>query len=431
MIIVLTQGKQAPPMLAAGEDPGETRWMSHRLGRRVAERSSAQSRTALAVIAAILALATLGGILLLRPTGAAGGDLRGLGIAAVVYEAEVVAVRDAPCQPAAEAVCRRFAFQVSEGPDAGQLASQVFVVSATTPELETGDRVLVAYDEAAQEGFRYRYFDRDRTSLLVWLAVLFAVAVVVLGRLRGLAALAGLAASFAVILTFVLPAIIDGRDPLAVSIVGAAAIAFLALYLSHGFTTMTTVALLGTLASLAITAALAGLFVGLAEVSGFASDEAIIVQLGATRVDLQGIVLGGVVIGALGAIDDMTVTQASAVWELRAADPMMDRRSLLRSGLRIGRDHVASTVNTLALAYAGASMPVLLLLVLSRQSLESITSGEVIATEIVRTLVGSLGLVAAVPLTTWLASRAAPGAAEVEARGIREPARPVPKVPKG
>jgi uncharacterized membrane protein len=370
---------------------------------------------------AVLAVATLAGILILRPSGDVRADLRGLGIAAVVYEAEVVAVRDTPCpdQPAGEATCRRFVFQVTEGPDAGRLESQVFVVSATTPDLERGDGVLLAYDSAAQEGFRYRYFDRDRTSLLLWLAALFAASVVILGRLRGLAALAGLAASFTVILMFVLPAIIQGRDPLAVSIVGAATIAFLALYLAHGFTAMTTVALLGTLGSLALTAALAGLFVGLAEVSGFASEEAIIVQLGAARIDLQGIVLGGVVIGALGAIDDMTVTQASAVWELRAADPMMGRRPLLRSGLRIGRDHVASTVNTLALAYAGASMPVLLLLVLSRQSLEIVTSGEVIATEIVRTLVGSLGLVAAVPLTTWLASLAAPGGAEVEARGIR------------
>jgi uncharacterized membrane protein len=171
------------------------------------------------------------------------------------------------------------------------------------------------------------------------------------------------------------------------------------------------VALLGTLGALAITAVLAAVFVGLADVSGFATEEALVVEIGAARIDLRGIVLGGVVIGALGAIDDMTVTQASAVWELRDANPSMSRRSLLRSGLRIGRDHVASTVNTLALAYAGASMPVLLLLVLSRQSVETVASGEVIATEILRTLVGSLGLVAAVPLSTWLASLAVPGPA--------------------
>jgi uncharacterized membrane protein len=368
---------------------------------------------ALVLIAAALGAATVVGLAILRPTGEPRGSIRGLGFAAEVYEARVEAVTDAPCpgQPPGQVACRRLAFELTEGPGAGRLVAQDFVVSRTTPELAPGDGVLLAYDPAAEEGFRYRYFDRDRSSLLLWLALVFAAAVVILGRLRGLAALAGLAASFAVILLFILPAVLDGRDPLAVAIVGSAAIAFLALYLAHGFTTMTTVALLGTLGALAVTAILAGVFVGLADVSGFATEEALVVEIGAARIDLRGIVLGGVVIGALGAIDDMTVTQASAVWELRHANPGMSRRSLLRAGLRIGRDHVASTVNTLALAYAGASMPVLLLLVLSRQSAETVTSGEVIATEIVRTLVGSLGLVAAVPLSTWLASLAVPGPA--------------------
>jgi uncharacterized membrane protein len=193
-----------------------------------------------------------------------------------------------------------------------------------------------------------------------------------------------------------------------VAVVGSAAIAFLALYLAHGFTMMTTVALLGTLGVLVLTAGLASAVVELARLSGFASEEAVVVQIGAANIDLAGIILGGVVIGALGAIDDMTVTQVSAVWELRSASPRTSRRSITAAGLRIGRDHVASTVNTLALAYAGASMPVLLLLLLSRQPLASVVSGEVLATEILRTLVGSIGLVAAVPLTTWLASVAAP-----------------------
>jgi uncharacterized membrane protein len=218
-----------------------------------------------------------------------------------------------------------------------------------------------------------------------------------------------------VLLWFALPAILDGRNPLAVAVVGSAAIAFLALYLAHGFTTMTTVALLGTIGALALTAGLASAAVELAELTGFASEEAVVVQIGAARIDLAGIILGGVVIGALGAIDDMTVTQASAVWELRAANPRTSRRALVAAGLRIGRDHVASTVNTLALAYAGASMPVLLLLVLSRQPLTSVVSGEVLATEIVRTLVGSIGLVAAVPLTTWLAAAAVPASARAAA----------------
>jgi uncharacterized membrane protein len=366
----------------------------------------------LTVATAVLGLATLAGLVMLRPTGERRPSLEGLGFVSEVYQAEVVTSGEVPCQgqPEAGVSCRRVTFELSEGPDAGRTVAQEFAETPSTPRLAPGDAVTVAYDRAAPPEFRYRFVDRDRGGLLLWLAVAFGVAVVALGRLKGLAALVGLAASILVLLWFVLPAVLDGRNPLAVAVVGSAAIAFLALYLAHGFTTMTTVALLGTLASLAITAGLAELFVGLAQLSGFASEEAVVVQVGAARIDLAGIILGGVVIGALGAIDDMTVTQASAVWELRAANPSMSRRSLARSGLRIGRDHVASTVNTLALAYAGASMPVLLLLVLSGQAVATVVSGEVIATEIVRTLVGSIGLVAAVPLTTWLAAAAVPAA---------------------
>jgi uncharacterized membrane protein len=384
--------------------------VAHRADRRVS-RSTALT---LSVVAGLLAVATVAGLLLLWPSGQRRPNLQGLGFISEVFDAVVVTSSEVPCGGQTEegVTCRRVAFELLEGPHPGRSVAQEFVISGSTPILRAGDRVMLAYDATAAPEFQYRFVDRDRGGVLVWLALAFAAAVVLLGRLRGVAALAGLAASIAVLLTFVLPAILEGRDPLAVSVVGSAAVAFLALYVAHGFTTMTTVALLGTLSSLALTAGLANLFVEIARLSGFASEEAIVVQIGAARIDLAGIILGGVVIGALGAIDDMTVTQASAVWELRAADPRMSRRSLASAGLRIGRDHVASTVNTLALAYAGASMPVLLLLVLSRQSLATVASGEVIATEIVRTLVGSIGLVAAVPVTTWLASLAAPPAVE-------------------
>ncbi|MGH2676334.1 MAG: YibE/F family protein, partial [Actinomycetota bacterium] len=384
--------------------------MAHRFGRHVPPRT----KRILAGVAAVLAVATVAGIALLRPTGERRPSLQGLGFVSEVYPAEVIDVGDLPCegQPEAAVTCRRVAFDITGGPDAGGTAAQEFVQTPSTPDLAVGDRVLLARDPQAPPGFRYRFVDRDRGGLLFWLAVAFAAAVVALGRLRGLAALAGLTVSIGVLLWFVLPAVLDGRNPLAVAVVGSAAIAFLALYLAHGFSTMTTVALLGTLASLGLTAGLASVVVGLARLSGFASEEAVVVQIGAAQIDLAGIILGGVVIGALGAIDDMTVTQASAVWELRAANPWSSRRSLAAAGMRIGRDHIASTVNTLALAYAGASMPVLLLLILSRQPLSGVVSGEVLATEIVRTLVGSIGLVAAVPLTTWLAAAAAPAAGQ-------------------
>jgi uncharacterized membrane protein len=379
--------------------------MAHRLDR---EGRPGVRRT-MAAVAGVLAVAVVVGLIALWPTGSAGRASRGLGFVSEVVDAEVVASTEVPCegQPQGGVTCRRITFEVAEGRDAGKRYEQELVITGSTPRLERGDRVVLAHDPQAAPEFQYRFVDRDRGAVLFWLAAVFAVAVVLLGRLRGVAALAGLAASIALLLIFVLPSILDGHDPLAVAIVGSAAIAFLALYLAHGFSTMTTVALLGTLGSLALTAILAQVFVGLGRLSGFATEEAIVVQIGAANVDLAGIILGGVVIGAMGAIDDMTVTQASAVWELRAANPQLGRASLLRSGLRIGRDHVASTVNTLALAYAGASLPVLLLFVLSRQSLGTVANGEVIATEILRTLVGSIGLVAAVPITTWLAALAA------------------------
>jgi uncharacterized membrane protein len=393
--------------------------MSHRSGtsRRSRGRrpSGARPRSPAALTAVVVALGAIAliGMVALWPGGDVRGDLRGLGvaIAAESYEARVTDVREVPCQgtqPEEDILCLRATFAIVEGPDRGRSVTQEFPVSANVPRFDEGESVIVAHDPQAAEEFQYRFADRDRESVLAWLALGFAVAVVALGRLRGMAALIGLAATFAVLLRFVLPAILEGESPLLVAVVGAAVIAFMALYLAHGFTPMTSVALVGTLASLALTAILASVFVDAARITGLATEEALIIRVGAAQIDLAGLMLGGVVIGALGAIDDMTVTQASAVWELRAANPAMNPGALARAGMRIGRDHVASTVNTLFLAYAGASMPLLVLFVLSRQSLITVANTEIVATEIVRTLVGSIGLVASVPLTTWLAAYIAP-----------------------
>jgi uncharacterized membrane protein len=238
---------------------------------------------------------------------------------------------------------------------------------------------------------------------LLALAGVFAFAVVALGGWKGASALVGLLATLLVLFLFVVPAILDGSDPLLVSLVGSVVIAFAALYLSHGVDVKTTVALLGTLGGLLCAATLAVVFIDVAEITGFASEEALFLTALGTDLDIRGLILGGMMIGALGAIDDITVTQASAIWELRSVDPTMSRRRLVRSGMRIGRDHVASTVNTLVLAYAGASMPLLILFVLSDQPAGTVANGEIVATEIVRTLVGSLGF-ASVPITTWLAA---------------------------
>jgi uncharacterized membrane protein len=377
---------------------------AHGDGQVAVPRRTARVLTALAVV---LGIATLVGVVLLRSPGDIGKRTGpDIGLVSRVYDSTVVSVRRGPCSGTTaedRVTCDHVRFRLNQGPDDGETTTIEFPDSPTTPSLDKGDGVVLSYEPRAEPGFRYQFADRQRRSVLLWLAVIFAVAVVALGRLRGVAALVGLAASIVVILAFVLPAILDGRSPVLVAVVGASAIAYLALYLANGFNTRTTVALLGTLAALALTVLLASVFTSLAEISGFGSEEASIVQLGDRTLDLSGVVLGGMVIGALGALDDMTVTQSAAVWELRAANPQLPRRSIFRSAMRIGRDHVASTVNTLALAYAGAALPLLILFVQSRQSLGTVANSETVATEILSALVGSIGIVASVPLTTWLA----------------------------
>jgi uncharacterized membrane protein len=251
---------------------------------------------------------------------------------------------------------------------------------------------------------RYSFSDRLRRADLLLLAGIFVAAVVVLGRLRGFFAVVGLGLSLVVLLKFSIPAVLDGHDAVVVALITSSAIAYLALYLAGGFNDATTVALIGTLAALVITTLLAMAFFELCQFSGYTSDEAFFLSLANNAVNIRGLLLGGVMIGALGALDDITVTQASAVWELHGANPELGPRKLFDAGLRIGRDHVASTVNTLLLAYAGASMPLLVLFVVSHQSLGTVANSEIVAIEIVRTLVGSIGLVSAVPITTWLAA---------------------------
>lgn len=382
-----------------------------------------RGRTArlLAGIAVVLALATVAGGFALRARHAPSDRLSATGLTPELYDARVVSVDESRACPVlgedaepgealdiAPTTCPAATLRLLGGPDEGETVTIDLPSGAQRPAVDPGDKVVVAHTEGAGAGFEYNFADRQRKPVLFWLGAVFAIVVVVLGRLRGLAALVGLAGSLVVIVGFVLPAILDGQSPLPVALVGASAIAFLALYLAHGFRASTTVALLGTLASLGLTALIAVVVTKLAGLTGFASEEATIVQIADARIDLTGLVLAGIVIGALGAIDDMTVTQVAAVGELHEANPELGRRRLYGGALRIGQSHVASTVNTLALAYAGASVPVLLLFVLSRQSLGTVANGEVMATEIVRTLAGSIGLVASVPITTWLAVRAIP-----------------------
>lgn len=354
----------------------------------------------------VLAVITLVGLIWLWPRSEPAFDGEELGLTGDVVVAEVASATDGACSFSPDLTCHRVIFNLLEGPDAGTPTSQEFEVSAAAPRFSPGERVVLNVVPEAEPRFRYQYADRDRRPVLWGLAALFALAVVGLGRLRGLAALGGLVASVVVIVAFIAPAILAGHSPVLVAAVGGSAIALIALYLAHGWNALTHVAAIGTFGSLVLTLALSSAFAGLARFSGFGSEEAFFLTF-VEGLEIRGLILAGAVLGAIGALDDVTVTQASTVFELRRMNPEAPIPEVFRSGLRVGRDHIASTVNTLLLAYAGASMPLLLLFTLSDLPLGFVANSEVVAVEIYRTLVGSIGLVAAVPLTTWLAARIA------------------------
>ncbi|EWM66261.1 MULTISPECIES: YibE/F family protein [unclassified Micromonospora] len=351
------------------------------------------------------------------------------------YHGTVTRVVTEPCPPTPEAPegaggpCGTATVAAEQGPDAGRQVETPLPAGPGAPRVEVGDKIVLVelIDPADPSMKSYNIAEHQRGTPLIWLLVLFAAAIVAFGRWRGLAALGGLAASFAILLGFVLPGIGGGQPPLLVAIVGAALIMFVVLYLTHGITAQTSVAVLGTLGSLVITGVLGLLATSATHLTGFGSEDATTLSMFQGDVDLHGLLLAGIIIGSLGVLDDVTVTQAATVTELAHANPGLSRRQLYRAATRVGRAHIASTVNTIVLAYAGASLPLLLLLVADSRPVSQILTSEFLAQEIVRSAVATLGLIAAVPLTTALAAivttagRRAPGP---------EPASPVPPPPR-
>jgi uncharacterized membrane protein len=295
--------------------------------------------------------------------------------------------------------------ELTSGPDAGSdVRFSVRATQTEVPDLATGDHIVLRYFPQSPPEFRYAFSDFQRSAPMIWLLVAFVVVVVAFGRLQGLRALAGLGLSLAVLVTFVVPALLRDSSPVMVALAGSAAVAFLAIYLAHGIGITSTIALAGTLVSLAVTSVLAIVVASATQLSGLASQEAQTLRVTAEALDLRGLLLAGIVIGALGVLDDVTVSQVSTVAALRRANPLLGARALYAEANRVGRDHVASAVNTLVLAYAGASLPLLLFFAQGHQPVGRLITGELVAVEIVRMLVGSIGLVNSVPATTLLAA---------------------------
>ena len=328
--------------------------------------------------------------------------------------------------------CGTVSVRVDDGPDKGRIVVTQLPDGPGAPRVEAGAKVVVFLlsDPGDPSSARYTIADRQRGFPLVWLAVLAAVAIVGFARWRGLAALAGLGVSFGVLLLFVLPAITAGKPPLPVAVVGAATIMFVVLYLTHGVSVRTSVAVLGTLLSLILTGLLGQLAAAATFLTGYGSEDASTLSMFYQNVDVYGLLLAGIIIGSLGVLDDVTVTQAATVAELAAADPAMSRRRLYQAASRVGRAHIASVVNTIVLAYAGASLPVMLLIVGSGRAVDDTLTTEFVAQEVVRSAVSTIGLVAAVPITTALAAMVAVRRREpADQPAVPQPKPATPSVP--
>ena len=380
------------------------------------------------VIAAILipfTVAVVVGMVVLWPGGAPSHKRTGVGFDRQTQQATVTKVVSVSCasvnasgggstgdtstaegsSAAQEAggTCKKATVTVGTGKDKGRTFTEI-VQPDQSRQLHQGEKVVVAYEPSAPKDLQYSVTDVNRKFPMALLAGIFALAVVVVGRLRGVMALVALAISFMILNFFILPAILHGSNPLIVAVVGSSAIMLIALYMCHGLSARTSVAVLGTLMSLVLIGVLGSVFIGWAALTGNTDDNTGLIHGLYPSIDMSGLLLAGVIIGSLGVLDDVTVTQTSAVWELHEANPSMGWRGLYRAGIRIGRDHIASVVNTLVLAYAGAALPLLLLFSIAQSSVGAVANSELVAEEIVRTLVGSIGLVASVPVTTALAA---------------------------
>lgn len=270
--------------------------------------------------------------------------------------------------------------------------------------LQEGDRVLISFMTSPQGEEQAVIVDHVRRAPLLILFLIFIATVLVIARKKGLLAIVAMVISFFIIGRFILPQILLGNDPVLISLMGALFIIPSLFYISHGFNTKTTIAVVSTFLTLIVTGVLAVVFVHFAKLTGFAAEEAIFIQAAGQNIDIQSLLLAGIIIGAMGVLDDITISQTSIVEKLIKANPKYTGRELFTEAMDIGRDHIASLVNTLVLVYAGAALPLFVLFYSSPFSYGEVVNMELVATEIVRTLVSSIGIVLAVPLTTLIAT---------------------------
>lgn len=325
--------------------------------------------------------------------------------------ARVVATAETECQVPSADACVEATVELISGPNRGDEATFIMGDVGDETTAEVGDEIRVvksSVPEGSQIGGvevpPYSFSDFERREPTLWLVALFVAIVVITSRFHGIRALSGLVASLGIVVFFIVPALVQGTSPLLVALVGSLAVMLLTIPLAHGLGPVTIAASLGTTVSLLLTLGLATAWAELSHLSGFAGDEVAYLSAYLGDLSIQGLLLAGIVISALGVLDDVTVSQASTVMALRRAAPHLNYRQLVRESLVVGRDHIAATVNTLVLAYTGASLPILLVFAIGEVDALDAFNGEAVASQVVAMLVGSIGLIAAMPITTALAA---------------------------
>jgi uncharacterized membrane protein len=317
--------------------------------------------------------------------------------------------------------CETSQVHLTTGRQAGALVSVDTNTGAGSVVLHDGDHIILAAT-SGPSGQIYEFFDYQRHSQMLILGLVFALVVLAVARWRGVGAIVGLVITWAVLARFTFPALLENQSALGVALVTSALIICVVLFVAHGVNARTSTAVLGTLASLGLVGLLGVAAVHFTHLNGVGSEDVTFLQVAVARINLDGLLLAGMIIGSLGVLNDVTVTQASAVWEIHDANPTRGPLAVYRAGMRVGRDHIASTIYTLILAYAGAALPLLLLFDLGGRGFTNVITSETVAEEVVRTLVGSIGLVASVPLTTALAALIVTAATREEHNRVDHPA---------
>ncbi len=307
-----------------------------------------------------------------------------------------------PAQSAG-AQCVQSVVAIDSGPNTGANTLLEFSSGPGQPNLAPGDHIRISRQVDQAGATTYAFYDYERTWPLIAMAAVFAVVVVAVARWRGLRALVGIVVAFVVLVVFLLPALRDGAPAMPVALVASAAILYAVIYLAHGVSLRTSAALLGTLTAMLLAAVLSRGAIELAHLTGLSEDQNNEVAAYLGNVSITGLLLAGFIIGSLGVLNDVTVTQASAVFELAELEGS-SRRAIFVGAMRVGRDHIASTVYTLVLAYAGSALPLLLLFSVANRSLGDVLTSESVAIEIARSAVGGIALALSVPLTTAIAA---------------------------